>query len=95
VIALVVSAEPQPFAAPNPRHTLLVHHPTHIAQQSGNAPIAAPVKPPKSDEDLHRQLSAKESLTEILTIRRERIGSLNLALHYDRMVLILEPNATS
>ena len=52
-------------------------------------------KPPKSDKDLHRPLTAEENLTEILTTQHERTVSLNLTVHYDRMVLILEPNATS
>jgi hypothetical protein len=50
-------------------------------------------KPPKSDKDLHRGLSAKENLAEILTTRHERTVSLNHTVHYGRMVLILEPNA--
>jgi Winged helix-turn helix len=52
-------------------------------------------KLPKSDKDLHRCLSAQEDLTEILTTRHERTVSLNLTIHYDRMVLMLEPNATT
>jgi len=52
-------------------------------------------KPPKSDKDLHRCLSAQEDLTEILTTRHERTVSLNLTIHYDRMVLMLVPNATT
>jgi len=46
-------------------------------------------------KDLHRPLSTDENLTEILTTRHERTLSSNLTLHYDRMVLILEPNAAS
>jgi hypothetical protein len=52
-------------------------------------------KPPKNSKDLHRPLVAKEDLTEILTTRHERTLSANLTVHYDRMVLLLEPNATS
>jgi len=52
-------------------------------------------KPPKNAKDLHRPLSTDENLTEILTTRHERTLSSNLTLHYDRMVLILEPNAAS
>jgi transposase len=52
-------------------------------------------KPPKNAKDLHRSLSANEDLTEILTTRHERTLTSNLTLHYDRMMLILEPNATS
>jgi hypothetical protein len=52
-------------------------------------------KPPKNTKNLHRPLSAKENLTEILTTRHERTLTANLTLHYDRMMLILEPNAIS
>jgi hypothetical protein len=52
-------------------------------------------KPPKDDKNLHRPLAAKENLTEILTTRHERTVSSNLTIHYDRMVLILDPTATS
>src|SRR6202140_3947078 len=52
-------------------------------------------KPSKNSKNLHRPLAAKEDLTEILTPRHERTVSTNLTLHYDRMVLILEPNAAS
>jgi hypothetical protein len=52
-------------------------------------------KPPKNEKDLHRPLSAEENLTEILTTRHERTLSSNLTLHYDQMMLILEPNAVS
>lgn len=52
-------------------------------------------KPPKNDKNLHRPLAAKENLTEILTTRYERTVSSGLTIHYDRMVLILEPSATS
>jgi Winged helix-turn helix len=52
-------------------------------------------KPPKNVKDLHRRLLAKDNLTEILATRHERSVSANLTVHYDRMVLILEPNANS
>jgi hypothetical protein len=52
-------------------------------------------KPPKNDKNLHRPLATKENLTEILTTRYERTVSSDLTIHYDRMVLILEPSATS
>lgn len=52
-------------------------------------------KPPKNGKDLHRHLAAQENLTEILTTRDERTVSANLTVHYDRMVLVLELNATS
>jgi hypothetical protein len=52
-------------------------------------------KPPKNAKDLHRQLAPNENLTEILTTRHERTLTSNLTLHYDRMMLLLEPNAIS
>ena len=52
-------------------------------------------KPPKNEKDLHCLLSAEKNLVEILTSRHERTLSSNLTLHYDRMMLILEPNAVS
>jgi hypothetical protein len=52
-------------------------------------------KPPKNDKDLHRPLAANEQLTEILTTRHERTVSANLTVHYDRMMLILDPTPLS
>jgi hypothetical protein len=52
-------------------------------------------KPPQNTKDLHRPLSPAEDLTEILTTRHERTVSANLTVHYDRMMLILEPTALS
>ena len=42
-------------------------------------------------KDLHRKLSAADNLDEILAWREERTVTHNLTLHYDRMMLILEP----
>jgi hypothetical protein len=52
-------------------------------------------KPPKNAKDLHRPLSVKEDLTEILVNRYERTLSANLTVHYDRMMLILDPTPVS
>jgi len=52
-------------------------------------------KPAKNAKDLHRPLLAEENLTEILATRHERTLTSNLTIHYDRMMLILEPNAIS
>jgi hypothetical protein len=52
-------------------------------------------KPPQNDKDLHRPLAANEQLTEILTTRHERTVSANLTVHYDRMMLILDPTPLS
>ncbi len=49
-------------------------------------------KPPKNAKDLHRPLGPAEDLTEILACHEDRMVSKNLTLHYDRMMLILEPN---
>jgi hypothetical protein len=46
---------------------------------------------PSNAKDLHRPLSAKDDLGEILTWREQRTVTRNLTLHYDRMMLILEP----
>jgi hypothetical protein len=46
---------------------------------------------PSNAKDLHRPLSAKDDLGEILTWREQRTVSRSLTLHYDRMMLILEP----
>ena len=48
-------------------------------------------KPPKSAADLHRALTSEEDLNEILTTRDERTVTSSLTVHYDRMMLILEP----
>jgi hypothetical protein len=46
---------------------------------------------PANAKDLHRPLSAADDLGEILAWREERTVTQNLTLHYDRMMLILEP----
>jgi Winged helix-turn helix len=46
---------------------------------------------PANAKDLHRPLSAGEDLDEILAWREERTVTHNLTLHYDRMMLILDP----
>jgi hypothetical protein len=48
-------------------------------------------RPPLSDKDLHRRLSPRDDLDEILCWREERTVTHNLTLHYDRMMLLLEP----
>jgi hypothetical protein len=42
-------------------------------------------------KDLHRPLSDTDNLDEILAWREQRTVTRNLVLHYDRMMLILEP----
>jgi hypothetical protein len=49
----------------------------------GRAPISA--------KDLHRPLSSRDDLDEILAWREERTVTNNLTLHYDRMMLLLDP----
>ena len=46
---------------------------------------------PVNTKDLHRKLRAADNLDEILAWREERTVTHNLTLHYDRMMLILEP----
>jgi hypothetical protein len=46
---------------------------------------------PANTKDLHRPLSAADDLDEVLAWREERTVTQNLTLHYDRMMLILEP----
>jgi hypothetical protein len=40
---------------------------------------------------VHRPLSVQDNLGEILVWREQRTVTRNLTLHYDRMMLILEP----
>jgi hypothetical protein len=49
-------------------------------------------KPPRNAKDLHRRLTAADDLDETLAWREVRTVSNNLTLHYDRMLLILEPS---
>jgi hypothetical protein len=46
---------------------------------------------PANPKDLHRKLIAADDLDEILAWREQRTVTQNLTLHYDRMMLILEP----
>jgi len=46
---------------------------------------------PANAKDLHRPLTAADNLDEILTWREVRTVTNNLTLHYDRMMLLLEP----
>ena len=46
---------------------------------------------PANVKDLHRPLTQSDDLDEILAWREERTVTRNLTLHYDRMMLLLEP----
>jgi hypothetical protein len=46
---------------------------------------------PANAKDVHRPLTATDNLDEILTWREVRTVTTNLFLHYDRMMLLLEP----
>ena len=46
---------------------------------------------PANSKDLHRPLSAGDDLDEVLAWREERTLTHNLTLHYDRMMLMLDP----
>ena len=46
---------------------------------------------PVNPKDLHRKLMPQEDLDEILVWREERMVTHNLTLHYDRMMIILDP----
>jgi len=46
---------------------------------------------PANAKDLHRPLTAADNLEEILTWREVRTVTNNLTLHYDRMMLLLDP----
>jgi hypothetical protein len=46
---------------------------------------------PVNPKDLHRQLAPTDDPDEILAWREERTVTDNLTLHYDRMMLILDP----
>jgi transposase len=49
-------------------------------------------KEPGRPEDLHRPAPDAADLDEIVTVREERTVSANLTLHYDKMLILLEPN---
>src|SRR6202023_2071111 len=46
---------------------------------------------PANAKDLHRPLTPADNLDEILAWREERTVTHNLTLHYDRMMLMLDP----
>jgi hypothetical protein len=46
---------------------------------------------PANAKDLHRPLAQADDLDEVLAWREERTVTQNLTLHYDRMMLLLEP----
>src|SRR3984957_18070815 len=46
---------------------------------------------PENAKDLHRKLTAADNLSEVLAWREERTVTKNLTLHYDRMMLLLDP----
>ena len=46
---------------------------------------------PLNRKDLHRKLTSADDLDEILAWREERTVTHNLTLHYDRMMLMLDP----
>jgi Winged helix-turn helix len=46
---------------------------------------------PANAKDLHRPLSAADDLDEVLAWREQRTVTHNLTLHYDRMMLMLDP----
>jgi hypothetical protein len=46
---------------------------------------------PENPKDLHRKLTEADELSEVLAWREERTVTKNLTLHYDRMMLLLDP----
>ena len=46
---------------------------------------------PDNPKDLHRKLTAADDLGEVLAWREQRTVTKNLTLHYDRMMLLLDP----
>jgi len=46
---------------------------------------------PANGKNLHRPLAQADDLDEILAWREERTVTRNLTLHYDRMMLLLDP----
>lgn len=49
-------------------------------------------KPPHQPENLHRPLAPYQDLDEVLAWREERTVTDNLTLHYNRVMLLLEPS---
>lgn len=52
-------------------------------------------KEPRRPEDLHRPVPAAHDLDEIMAVREERTVSASLTLRYDKMLILLEPNAAT
>ncbi len=50
---------------------------------------------PTNGKDLHRPIAGTDDLDEILAWREERTVTNNLTLHYDRMMILLTPGATT
>ena len=48
---------------------------------------------PANAKDLHRPLTQADDLDEILAWREERTVTRNLTVHYDRMMLLLDPTS--
>lgn len=48
-------------------------------------------KEPRLAKDLHRPAPGAADLDEIMTVREERTVSASLTLHYDKLVILLEP----
>jgi hypothetical protein len=49
-------------------------------------------KEPRLGKDLHRPAPGGADLDEIMVVREERTVSASLTLHYDKMLILLEPN---
>jgi hypothetical protein len=52
-------------------------------------------KEPRLTKDLHRPAPGAADLDEIMTVREERTVSASLTLHYDKLLILLEPTATT
>ena len=52
-------------------------------------------KPPRDARDLHRPLAPYEDLDEALAWREQRTVTANLTLHYNKVLLLLEPSRIS
>jgi hypothetical protein len=57
---------------------------SHLVASSGHAGAGGA-------KNLHRLLAQADDLDEILAWREERTVTHNLTLHYDRMMLLLDP----
>ena len=49
-------------------------------------------KPPRSDEDAHRTISATSPLEDVFAWKEERTLTSNLTVQYDKVLFMLEPN---